>query len=397
MNQHQLLIRLLCVTVVFIGCTYLHSIEWMTVTQEDRVITLTTTGVVDSEDSFAVGPPPTTRWRASIAQIVEEGKRISKGELLVRFEGSRADERIRELESRIEELEGTMESDKEKLLQELEQEKLDLANLESNADRAARKAAVPAGVIPGIDYQKLLEEKRLSKILYDRAIHRKTLNDQAREATKIWQEKNLERTKARLAGSRDILSSYTVRSPREGISVIGTDWDGQKLIEGSNVSVGFTVVRVVDDTKLLIKADVPENVAAQINTGQSVTILTEATGTSELTGTVFSVGNTVRRKSKNSLAMVRDFAVKLDGDYSDVLKVGVSVQLTVRTETITNVVAIPKEALVYRDGYPGVIKPTEGITAVFNQGEWSPVYLGKSSDDFFVVLDGLEVGDKVRL
>ena len=361
--------------------------EYITIEKQDTVIELSASGIVDSEDFISIGAPPNTRWRASIAQIVEEGKRVRQGEVLVRFEGGRTDEHIRELQARINELTGQMESQKEQLLQELEQEKLDLASMKSDAERATRKAAVPADVFPGIEYQRLVEEKRLATILYERALHRKTLNDQSREKRDLWQEKNLARNQTRLAGSQEILNSYTVRSPRAGIAVVGTDWDGQKLVAGSNVSVGFSVVKVVDDTKLLIRAFVPENVAAKINVGQSVVILSEATGSSELTGRVFSVGNTVRRKSKNSQEMVRDFTVKLDDDYSDVLKIGVSVQLTVEVDHIPNAIAIPKEALIYREGAPGV----------FKQNSWVPIILGAASQDVFIVESGIEVGDKVRL
>ncbi|MXX94659.1 MAG: HlyD family efflux transporter periplasmic adaptor subunit [Gammaproteobacteria bacterium] len=361
--------------------------EYITIEKQDTVIELSASGIVDSEDFISIGAPPNTRWRANIAQIVEEGKRVRKGELLVRFEGGRTDEHIRDLQAQITELEGRMESQKEQLLQEYEQEKLDLASMKSDAERATRKAAIPADVFPGIEYQKLVEEKRLATILYQRALHRKTLNDKSREKRDLWQEKNLTRNQTRLAGSQEILSSYTVRSPRAGIAVVGTDWGGQKLVAGSDVSVGFTVVKVVDDTKLLIRAFVPENVAAKINVGQSVTILSEATGSSELTGRVFSVGNTVRRKSKNSQEMVRDFTVKLDDDYSEVLKIGVSVQLTVEVDHIANAIAIPKEALIYREGAPGV----------FKQNSWVPIILGAASQDVFIVESGIEVGDKVRL
>ena len=374
--------------LVCLGAISVHAADYMTVDRQDTVIKLSASGIVDSENFISVGAPATTRWRASIAQIVEEGKRVRKGEILVRFEGSRADERIRELQSRINELEGQMESQKEQQLQEFEQEKLDLSRLKSDAERASRKAAVPAEVFPGIEYQRLVEEKRLATILYKRALHRKTLNDKTREARELWQQKNLARTESRLAGSQDILNSYTVRSPREGIAVVGTDWEGQKLVAGSNVSVGFTVVKVVDDKKLLIRAFVPENVAAKIEVGQHVSIQSEATGSSELTGHVFSVGNTVRRKSKNSQEMVRDFTVKLDGDYSEVLKIGVSVQLTVDIDRILDAIAIPKDSLVYRDGRPGVFK---------KGSSWSFVELGQASKDVFVVESGVEVGDKIRL
>ena len=69
------------------------------------------------------------------------------------------------------------------------------------------------------------------------------------------------------------------------------------------------------------------------------------------------------------------------------LKIGVSVQLTVEVDHIANAIAIPKEALIYREGAPGV----------FKQNSWVPIILGAASQDVFIVESGIEVGDKVRL
>lgn len=59
----------------------------------------------------------------------------------------------------------------------------------------------------------------------------------------------------------------------------------------------------------------------------------------------------------------------------------------IEVDTQEDALAVPKQALVYREGKPGV----------YAGSAWTPVTLGDASGDGFIVLEGLDVGDKVRM
>ena len=184
------------------------------------------------------------------------------------------------------------------------------------------------------------------------------------------------------------MDSFNVRSPIDGLAIVGSNWEGQKLESGSRVGPGWPVVTVVDDKNILIRGTVHEQWAAKLAVGQVAIIETDALVGSKLQGTVSSVGSTVRRKSQRSPTMVRDFTVKLDEDYSHVLDLNMNVHVTIEVDTLVDAIAVPKDALVYREGRPGVV----------TQQAWTPIELGSSaSEGYFIVLNGLEAGQRVKL
>lgn len=397
MNRSACKPALFAVTAILVVMC-VHAAEWRDVQREKQfIVTVSATGVVDSEDFVSIGAPPTARWRSRIQEIVPEGKRVREGEVVVQIEGSRTDERIRELEGELNVHAGEVGADKEQQQQTVRQESLDLSNLKADAEKAARLAEVPAGIIPGIEYEKLVERRRLAETLYERALIRKTLSDRDKIAAEENKKRQIARAELRLQEAKRALDSFTIRAPRAGIAVVGTGWNGEKLTAGSGASGGIQIVKIVNDEKLLIRATIPENLATVLAVGQKAVIVTETTGTAELSGHVFSVGNTVRRKSPKSLEMVRDFAVKLSEDYSDILRIGVSVEVRVEVATFEDVLVVPKAALVYRKGKPGVITPRLSIGGLVLTDLWQEVELGKASLDHFVVSDGLDEGQKVRL
>lgn len=372
--------------------------EWRDVQKQNKfVVTVSATGVVDSEEVVSIGAPPTARWRSRLESIVPEGKRVRKGEVVVQFEVSRTDERIRELEGELNVHAGDVGVDKEQKEQQVRQEALDMSNLRADVEKAVRLAEVPAGIVPGIEYKKLVERRRLAETLYERALYRKQLSDRDKVAAEENKKRQIARAELRLAEAKRALDTFTIRAPKDGIAVIGTGWNGEKLTAGSNASGGIQILRIVNDEKVLIRATIPENLATVLKVDQRAVIVTETTGTAELMGRVESVGNTVRRKSPKSLEMVRDFTVKLDEDYSDILRIGISVEVKVEVETFNDVLVVPKAALVYREGKPGVVTPRFSLGGFVLSDQWRAVRLGKASQDHFIVEEGLEEGQKVRL
>ncbi|MXW54602.1 MAG: HlyD family efflux transporter periplasmic adaptor subunit [Gammaproteobacteria bacterium] len=362
--------------------------NWYGVVKEDRVVTVTATGSVESKSEHNIGVPPSDSWRLRLDWLVEEGTRVNKGQRIFSIESSSQQRDLDELQGRLQVMESQVEAQKEKNLQDIESEKLSRANLESESIKATRKANVPAGTIPGIEYKKLIEQERLANTLYQRALTRQSMSERSRELQKAALDREIKRVEGNLEQRKKEMASFTVRAPINGLAIIGTNWEGQKLESGSRVGPGWPVVTVVDDKNILVRGTVHEQWAAKLAVGQRAIVETDALVGSKLMGTVASVGNTVRRKSQRSPTMVLDFTVEFDEDYSHVLDLNMNVHVTIEVDTLVDAIAVPKDALVYREGRPGVI----------TKQAWTPVELGSSaSEGYFIVLDGLEVGQKVKL
>ena len=376
------------VTVSLFLAVPVFAANWYDVVKEDRVVTVTATGSIESVNEHNIGVPPSDSWRLRLDTLVEEGTRVRKGQPVFTIESSSQQRDLDELEGRLQVMLSQVEASKEKNLQDIESEKLNRANLESDSIKASRKADVPAGTVPGIEYKKLVEQKRLANTLFQRALIRQTMSERSRELQKASLDREIERVERNLEQRKKEMASFIVRSPIDGLAIVGVDWEGQKLESGGRVGPGWPVVTVVDDKNILVRGTVHEQWAAKLAVGQRAIVETDALVGSKLMGRVATVGNTVRRKSQRSPTMVLDFTVEFDEDYSHVLDLNMNVHVTIEVDTLVDAIAVPKDALVYRQGKPGVI----------TQQAWTPVELGSSaSEGYFIVLDGLEVGQRVKL
>ncbi len=354
----------------------------------DRPVTVATSGIVVSTDVLRFGPPPSGNWQTTIAELAQEGQRVGEGDLLVRFDSSNLDDDLTRVSGQLVQRRNELLSLDERQRQEIEDERVALAAAESEARKADRKAEQPEELIPGIEYRKLVEEKRIANLLMRRARERQALSLRLREARRQELEIGVRQLAVKLASVEKEFASFTIRAPRSGLVVLGTDNAGNKVDVNATVHPGLVVVRLADDSRLAVQAEIHEHAAARLALGQRVSVAIDSGGEADLVGRVSRVANTVRRRSRYSDSMVRDITVEIDPGQPRVLRLGMSVQIEVELSVLKEALAIPASALVYRSGLPGVVLRRQG---------WRPVLLGERSADMFIVEGGLKEGDMVRL
>lgn len=355
---------------------------------QDRPVTIEASGIVVSRNEMRFGPPPGHSWQTSITQLAGEGERVKAGAVLARFDASNTDDRLRRYQGDLAAAEGELKSLIKNQAREVEEEKLRLASRESVAGKAARKADQPAELVPGIDYERLVEERRIANILWQREKARTALTQQLREARVNEMHARIRQLRARLDAATAQLSGSTVVAPRDGLLIIGTDPQGRKFDVNTNVHPGLVVVKLVDDSALAIDVEIPEYQAALLQSGQPASIILDAQGGTEVGAQVTSVANTVRRQSRGSLAMIRDAQLTLLPGHEHLFRIGMSVRVSIDVDVENNVLAIPESSVQYRSGTPGVL---------MSDGEFRPIVLGRRSEGHFIVKRGLSSGEEIRL
>ena len=381
--------RFACVALVALPAPFSAAAEqFFEVHLADRPVTVATSGLVVSTEVLRFGPPPSGNWQTTIAELAQEGQRVREGDLLVRFDSSNLDDDVTRVSGQLAQRRSELESLDERQRQEIEDEGVALAAAESEARKADRKAEQPEELIPGIEYRKLVEEKRIANVLMRRARERQALSLRLREARRQELETGVRQLEVKLASVEKELKSFTIRAPRPGLVVLGTDYEGNKVDVNASVHPGLVVVRLADDSRLAVQAEIHEHAAARLAVGQRVRVGIDSGGEADLVGRVSQVANTVRRRSRYSDSMVRDITVQVDPGQPPVLRLGMSVQIEVELSMLREALAIPASVLVYRSGSPGVVLRGQG---------WRPVLLGERSADMFIVEGGLEEGDMVRL
>jgi HlyD family secretion protein len=362
--------------------------QWAQVAAADRPITVAASGIITPADALRFGPPPSRSWRITITQLAREGSRVEAGDVLAQFDGSATDDRVRSLSAELNAKRSELGSLLETQAREIEEGAVQLAAARSEAEKAARKADADASLFASLEYRKLLEERAITQKLYEWEQKRTVLAERVRASMWAELEAEIRRLESELQGARSELDSFSIRAPRDGLVIVGTNREGQKLDINESVNPGMVVVELADESSLVIQAEVPEYAAARIAVGQRVAISIDAAGGSSLAGEVIEVASIVRRQSQYSQAMVLDVTVSLpEADLAD-LRPGMSAKLDIVVATERAALAVPDDSIRYRDGRPGV--------EVRGQG-WTPVGLGRSSGGLQVVKTGLEPGDEVRL
>jgi HlyD family secretion protein len=364
------------------------SAQWFHVSLGDRPVTISTSGVVVSSKVQKFGQPPSRNWDNTIVELAAEGMRVKEGDVLARFNANNLDDRVRDRTGLLGKQKGELSALVEQQRREIEDEKVALAAAQSRAKKAERKASQPADLVAGMEYEKLVEERRIASLLLTLTKQQLKLSESLRSAKRRELEVTIRQTEVQLAKSQAELDSFTLIAPQPGLVIIGTDQWGNKLDVNQNSHPGMVIVELVDDTALALEAEFPENIASRLKVGQPVSIVVDAAGGAELKGVVSTVANTVRRQSRGSLAMVRDITVAFQDELTQAVRLGMSVQITVELSVASDAMAIPDAALVYRADKPGVI---------LRGGDWQGIELGSRSGDMRIVLGGLNVGQEVRL
>jgi len=380
--------RFLLAAVLSLVVAPLAAQQWSRLERGDHPITVPASGIVVSADTLRFGPPPNRRWRIAVTYLAPEGARVKAGDVLARFDGSGTDDRIRSLSADLNAKRSELESLLETQASELEDAKVRLAAARSAADKAARKAAADAELFASLEYRKLLEEREITKELYEFEQQRIALAERVRDAKKAELEADIRRLESELAGAQRELESFTITAPRDGLVIIGVDREGQKLDVNEQVNPGMIVVELANEDELVIQAEVPEFAANRVRPGQDVIITIEAAGGSQLAGKVLDVGSVVRRQSRFSQAMVLDVTVSLPDTLVAELRSGMTAKLDIEVDTQRNALALPDAALQYRAGKPGVVVRGDG---------WRPVVLGRVSGGMHIIEQGLEPGEEVAL
>ena len=379
--------------IAFIALVFLpvvaYAQQWATIEAADRPITVDASGIVTSANAQRFGTPPNRRWRLSITYLAQEGSRVKAGDVLARFDGSATDDRIRqrnaELNSKTSELESLLESQQ----REIEDGKVRLAAAISAADKAVRKADADAELFASLEYKKLVEQRDITRQIYENELQRVELVASVRASKEAELRADIRRLESELAGAQRELEAFTITAPGDGMVIVGTNHDGQKLDTSDQVHPGMVVIELADEHQLIVKAEVPEFVANRVAVGQKAEITIDAIGSSAVPGEIIEVGKVVRRQSRYSQAMVLDVSVSLPEAVLPLLRSGMSAQLDIIIDTVQEALAVPDEALQYREGKPGV--------AVRGSG-WSPVKLGPaSSGGMRIVASGLDGGEEVAL
>jgi multidrug resistance efflux pump len=287
---------------------------------------LTIEGEIASRRLMAVSPPAIPSiWQYKLALLAPEGMRVEAGQPIAVFEST-------ELTTRLIQQQGTLK-ERERALDKLQLDQaeadhagaLALAEAQSNAEKAERKASAPKELIRRVDYDKLVIERTEKAALAKLAQTQYEAQRRARQAERAGLQAEVALLRSQIADLVKGQAALTVVAPRPGLVLHQTDFSGRKFTIGSQVYKGLSVAMLADPEQLGVDAKVPEAQAAGVRTGQAARVTVAGTR-QVLAARVTGLGRAFHGKSAAQPAIVRDVQLEFDRPPKD-LKPGAAVQV----------------------------------------------------------------------
>ncbi len=367
-------------------------IETYTVNRGDFVYSVTETGELKAVNSHTISAPSIS-WRfgtLKITKIVEEGKQVEEGELLVEFDRAEVlksfDDAKAELEiakaelrkaeanhqSQIEGLEADYE--KTKLQHRISQLNLEKASFESEIRRKEIELELEKA---GISLEKAGQEIE----------NQKSINRE--EISKL--ELKINQVESKLEEAEETLAKLSITAPTPGIAIIERSWmTRNKYQVDDQLWSGWPLIGLPDLTLMQAVVQINEVDIDKRDTVQNAVIRLDAYPDSTFHGHVSEIATLARSKERDSKVKVFDVTILLDENNVKLMP-GMTVSCEIIVSQIPDTLFVPLEALFMQE---------DGNIVYLKKGrEFQPqvVTTGPENDDYVVIVDGLAEGDEVSL
>ncbi|MGD9931121.1 MAG: efflux RND transporter periplasmic adaptor subunit [Mangrovibacterium sp.] len=352
-------------------------------------------GEVQGENSIKIELPDVLQdnqlrvWSYKINDLVEEGKRVKKGDFIAQLDPSELMNNMRERMTEKERVDAdlknavidsavTLTGRREEIINarlDLQYKQIDLDMSKFEAGAQQRKAQMA--------YQKAeidLDKKKRDYLLTQNRL----------KVRIIRYEERAERLQELIDKFQQALGVLHMTSPGDGIVMIAEDYLGKKLTKDSRISNWMpTLATLPDMSSAIVETYIKEIDITKISLGDSVRILVDALPEKNFSGKVVKIANMGEDKSGVDMKV---FKVIIRFDHADPdLKPGMTCNNDIVVESYTNVLLAPLQS-VFKSGQSPIVYLKRGGEIVPQ-----PVELGAEDQVNVVVLKGLEEGDRLLL
>ncbi len=366
------------------------------VERRDFLRTVTSRGELKSAQSDQIITPQTPDLK--IVELAENGKPISQGEIVVRFDESAQEDLMIERQTEVRQVDSEIKQAEAQHAITDERNEMMVMQATYNLERAELEASK----------QEILAEIEAEKAKIDVTIAEGELtkSETNAQASDMSQEADIERLMERkgkaqrdLELSRTYMGSMVLRAPSDGIVHILPNNRAQGSFgtarppfqEGDTVWTGATIAEIPDLSSLRVEFRVDEVDRGRVMEGQQTRIRVDAVPDATLDGAV-SWLSPIATLVFNRLPPEKNFpAYSNIASIDERLRPGMSATVEVVVQRISDVLVIPAKASTQIDGQPTVfVKDGAGYRR-------SVIEVSATNGTDIVVESGLEEGDVIAL
>ena len=394
-KRTQLIIAIAAVIIIILGVIWAigagaPNIATASAEFGEFVIDINETGEINAVKSVSVSVPRRVRGNLRIMALAEDGAMVEKGDFLVQFDTSEAQQRVDErdnglqnaqaelasLNANIASTMATLKSSYETQKYSYEQAKLRFEQMKYEAaakrreqELSLKKADITlAQAKEKIESQKIIDAANITKA--DLKVRQAQMN---------------------LKQAKDDLQGLTLTAPIGGMVVLKEIWSPNGLAKvkvGDTPWRGMELVEIPDLSQMMVKTKINEVDISRVSENQQVIITVDALPGPSFYGTVTHVASLATRE-RGSDVKIFEVEVTLDG-VDPRLKPGMTAQCRIITDRIPDKVYVPLECVFTKDDTTVVYLKKGGF-------EKREVLVGAKNSDYIVIEEGLEKDQVIAL
>lgn len=253
-------------------------------------------------------------WQLNITHMAADGTVVKKGQPLVTFAAGTLAQKLPSMQSKLKESQRARDQLRLKLADDKRKAEVAVAKAKADAEKARRKANEPEKYIPGIEYKKLVIDRRRMQKRLKLTRHRNDVAAASRQAQMAVANAKVAQAKRKVTRMQQSMASLTVHAPRSGMFLHEVKYDGSKVDVGTQVFFGQTVGTMPDLHSLAVRAELPERDLRRVHVGQAVQVILSGGASRTVDGHIAGIGRNVHSKSDAEPEPVVDLKVSLDDD-----------------------------------------------------------------------------------
>jgi len=354
-------------------------------------------GEVKSTKSVTIAAP-FEAGDLTILKIVADGQQVKKGDMVVEFDTTTLQQNLKQDQSDEKAAEAAIQQSKAQARMKEEQDTTDLMKARFDVESAKLDASKQEIVskIEGEEAQlKLADTEQKLK-----ETETKLKADQASDAADILSKKQAyDKAVYQVQKTERSLGELVLKAPQDGLVTLDMNWsaagpfgNGMPFKAGDRAWPGAAVAELPDTSSMLVTARVDETERGRLQVEMPTTVRIDAIPDREFSGHISEISSIASVDFTGGWPFPRNFTMKVVLDGSDSrLRPGMSTNVRVATERISDAITVPSEAIFHKEGM-SVAYVLHG-----SKFEQRNVEEARHSGDEVMIVKGLQAGERVAL
>lgn len=330
-----------------------------------------------------------------IRWMVEDGAEVKQGERVIEFDAARLLQNIEEQRLQLRQAENERESRERTLVAESDRKRVAVEKAAVEAKKARIDADVPRELRAAVEWSRMQSAYLEKKAALEKArLEEEAFRTSSRADLEILRRKE-EKARRQMDVAESSVAGTSVVAPKNGIFLVGNFWQWgpegpRKLQPGDTVWPGYPVAQIPDPAEMEVEATLSEVDYGRVAVGMKARCVLDTYPDQVFEGRVEDVGAIAAEATPSFIPVSArtGFRVRVSLARTEpVMRPGLSVRVEVVRAAWPKALAVPRQAVRFDKGQATVMR--KGLTGA------SVVRVSACTPIDCVVESGLAEGDRV--